>query len=281
MIPLVDDFVRSDIANQITWLKAHPKAIGMIFHSSRRETLEHLQSFITNTKINIVIGYPRDQTLLPAYVIVQSPESEQPSGLGDNAGMYTDEDLGLGDDAGDAKDFLNEYLCSTFMNTGMRIECWSDNGDLTAMMYTLLKWCLWSSRPAMLDRGWNNITVSGTELEPLPQYMPVFIYRRGIQMSFLYDNLYFNTEVSTDPSKPNDPISPAIDDPTHFTDDAWSWLFRVMYQDYDGSEMDTKVIKASDDIPEDILKQLTDFDMELHLDKDGRFIVTRRERTGN
>ena len=86
---------------------------------------------------------------------------------------------------------LSSYLADTFMNGTYRIECWSDNGDLTAYMYIILKWCLWSSKQQMLDLGWINPTLSGTDLEPVPDYMPVFIYRRAAQLTVIYDSLYY------------------------------------------------------------------------------------------
>ena len=197
MIPMVDDFLQMFIVEKLTWLKKHPKVLDHIFFTGQRSTLEKLRKFIEDRKIKVVIGYPKDQTSLPAYVITLAPEQEQPSGLGDNYGSW--EDLGgMGIEEEDdseveesVKRELSTYLADTFMNGTYRIECWSDNGDLTAYMYIILKWCLWSSRNQMFELGSVNPTLSGTDLEPVPDYMPVFIYRRAAQLTVIYDNLYY------------------------------------------------------------------------------------------
>lgn len=209
MIPLVDDFLQLFIAKKLSWLKKHPKVIDHIFYTGRRETLDKLRDFIVNRKIKVVIGYPRDQTSLPAYVITLAPEQEQPLGLGDDSGALEEFQLGgdirdydedyeyeNGEDEDNAveekvKNELTQFIANTYMNANYRIECWSDNGDLTAYMYIILKWCLWSSRVEMLGLGWVNIRLSGTDLEPVPDYMPIFIYRRTAQIAITYENLYY------------------------------------------------------------------------------------------
>lgn len=196
MIPMVDDFIQMLIAEKLYWLKQHPKVINHIFRCGRRETLDKLQNFITNNKVRVIIGYPKEQSSLPAYVITLAPEAEQPIGLGDDAGFYEGYDPeGIGDDAEDylklANEHIDNFIAGTFMNSNYRIECWSDNGDLTAYMYIILKWCLWGSRQQMLDLGWVNIKLSGTDLEPVPDYFPIFIYRRAAQLSLTYENLYY------------------------------------------------------------------------------------------
>ncbi len=196
MIPLVDDHIQLLIVEKLKWLKEHPVVIDHIFSTGKRETLAKLKDFIENRKLGVIIGFPQTQTSLPAYVITLAPEQEQPMGLGDNSEGFLEYDLGIGEDSGDpvvetVVEELKGFVAGTYMNSNYRIECWSDNGDLTAYMYTILKWCLWSSRQQMLNLGWVNITLSGMDLEPVPDYMPVFIYRRASQLSLMYENLYY------------------------------------------------------------------------------------------
>lgn len=193
MIPLIDDFLQFYIVEKLKWLKNNPVVIDHIFHTGKRETLDKLKDFIINRKLKVIIGYPKEQNSLPCYVITLAPEQEQPIGLGDNAESFTNYDLGMGESPleQEVEESLQSFLASTYMNSNYRIECWSDNGDLTAYMYVILKWCLWSSRQDMLNLGWVNITLSGTDLEPVPDYMPVFIYRRSLQIAITYENMYY------------------------------------------------------------------------------------------
>ena len=193
MIPVIDDYLQALILKRLRFLKDNPILIDYIFQTSRSETIQRLKELLTTQKLRVMIGFPREQTSLPAYIITLAPEQEQPSGLGDNLFMYDDEE----DEEDDVKTstdiYLNKFLASTFMNATYRIECWSDNGDLTAYMYSILKWCLWTCRKDMLEMGWNNIVISGSDLEPVPDYMPIFIYRRASQISLTYDAKYHET----------------------------------------------------------------------------------------
>lgn len=195
IIPLIDDYLQAMIVDKLRFLKANPQVIDLIFSTGKRDTLSKLRDFIELRKIKVVIGYPKEQNSLPCYVITLAPENEQPIGIGDGSESFIDYDFGLEeDDSGlveEAEKAMSEFLASTYMNSNYRIECWSDNGDLTAYMYVILKWCLWSSRRDMLNLGWVNITMNGTDLEPVPDYMPMFIYRRAAQINLMYENLYF------------------------------------------------------------------------------------------
>ena len=190
IIPLVDDFLQAFIVEKLKWLKEHSVIIDHIFHTAKRETVKQLKDFLVNKKIKVIIGYPKEQTSLPAYVITLAPEQEQPIGLGDEFGCYGG---GLDEDGQpqDVERQLSEFVAGTYMNSNYRVECWSDNGDLTSYMYIILKWCLWSSRQQMLSLGWVDIKLSGIDLEPVPEYFPFFIYRRVLQVNLMYENLYY------------------------------------------------------------------------------------------
>lgn len=193
MVPIIDDFLQSMIVNKLRYLKENPKLIEYIFSTSKPETIVMLQGLLTTQKIRVVIGFPREQSTLPAYVITMAPEQEQPSGLGDNFEDFGESEWGIGESPEEvAQKHMDAFVNSTFMVSTYRIECWSDNGDLTAYMYSILKWCLYVSRREMLAMGWANITLSGTDLEPVPDYMPIFVYRRAGQITMTYDNSYLN-----------------------------------------------------------------------------------------
>ena len=196
MIPMIDDYLMYFLVEKLTWLKKHPSIIDKLFSTCRRETAKKLKDFIVNEKLRVVIGFPRDVNALPAYVITLAPEEEQPISLGDDVGFY--ETFGLGDEElldPTAEEIAErktlQYLNSTLMNSNYRIECWSDNGDMTMYLYTILKWCLWSSRVDMLKLGWADISLSGTDFEPIPDYLPCFVYRRAVQINLKYENLYY------------------------------------------------------------------------------------------
>lgn len=195
MIPLVDDYIQLFIVEKLKWLKQHPIIIDHIFRTGRRETIARLKDFLVNRKVKVIIGYPKEPSSLPAYVITLAPEAEQPLGLGDDSECWAVDGIGqVGSDdycEGRAEEVMTEFIAGTYMNSNYRVECWADNADLCSYMYIILKWCIWSSRQQMLQMGWVNITVNGTDLEPVPDYFPIFVYRRALQINLMYENLYY------------------------------------------------------------------------------------------
>lgn len=251
MIPLIDDYLQSYLVKKIKYLKKYPKLIDSIFYTGRRETLDNLKEFIANKPVKVILGYPKDQTSLPCYVISLAPEQEVPLGLGDGQDEFMDE-LGIDGSYGntpenqdikeiarDVEEELQIHINGTYMSSNYRIECWSDNGDLTTYMYAILKWCMWSSRAQMLNEGFVNITMSGTDLEPVPDYMPVFVYRRSLQINLQYENHYFNDIFSIEEYVKvlNDISKYHIDEDGNVVDEdnkiviprKWSWIIRPHY----------------------------------------------------
>lgn len=79
----------------------------------------------------------------------------------------------------------------TMFNSQYRIECWSDNGDITSFMYYLLKFMMLRAREDFLKSGVVIPTISGGDLEPVPDYFPTFVYRRALNMSMKSESVFF------------------------------------------------------------------------------------------
>lgn len=189
MIPLIDAYLRELLQDKITFLRDNPLVIPQIFGTlGTRTTLKSFTDFILKKDIKVLIGFPRESQQLPCYVITIAGEQEIPIGLGDNIDGY--------EEAWDEEDITTHYvLDGVDIESTYRIECWSDNGDLTAYLYTMLKWCMFSARGNMLKSGFKLPKITGTDLEPVPDYIPTFVYRRSLMISFRYENLYFDDEV--------------------------------------------------------------------------------------
>jgi len=84
--------------------------------------------------------------------------------------------------------FQGEGSIGTMFNVSYRIECWSDNGDLTAYLYHIAKYIMLANREAYEEEGLVKSTIAGAEFEPVPDYFPQFAYRRGLIWSALTDN---------------------------------------------------------------------------------------------
>ena len=78
----------------------------------------------------------------------------------------------------------------TLFNTQYRIETWTNNGDLTVMLYHLLKWIVLSSRDLLEFKGLAVQTVGGLDFEPAPEYYPEFVYRRALTFECVTQNTF-------------------------------------------------------------------------------------------
>lgn len=69
-----------------------------------------------------------------------------------------------------------------------RFEIWDNNVDRAVMLYAVLKSFLLRNRLAMTEEGLCNITLSGADFEPLPEYFPVPLFRRALSAEFTIIN---------------------------------------------------------------------------------------------
>ncbi|WCS68720.1 hypothetical protein Goe19_00790 [Bacillus phage vB_BsuM-Goe19] len=84
----------------------------------------------------------------------------------------------------------------TLFNATFRVEAWSANADLTGEMYHLLKWCLLSGRDELgSDKLLIRQKMSGGDLNPAPDYMPTFVYRRGLNFWCQYESSIVSEDV--------------------------------------------------------------------------------------
>ena len=187
MMPLVEDFLKSCLEQRILWLKKNPNEVTKIFGVlGKRSSMNNFKSYLQNTDFKVLLGYPREATQLPCFVITLSGEREIASGLGDSI----DEDLNE-----DTEDDYGDFSINvSWMESNYRIEAWTDNADLAVYMYIVAKWAMLVSRHSMLEYGFVNPNVSGADLEPAPDYLPLFIYRRALMISFQYENHFYETE---------------------------------------------------------------------------------------
>ena len=185
MIPLIEDFLRSSLESRINWLKENPEQIPKIFGVlGKRTSLKKFQEYVKKTDFKILLGFPREANQVPCFVITLAGEQEVTAGLGD----CIDEDI---EDEDEEYDY---HVETTHMDSTYRIEVWSDNSDLAVYMYIIAKWAMLVSRKDMLENSLMLPKVTGADLEPVPDYFPIFVYRRALMVNFLYENQYYESE---------------------------------------------------------------------------------------
>lgn len=252
IIPIIEEYLKNLINNNLTYIKNNPDVLDSIFEYSSNDFINKFKVYIQSSKIKVTIGYPREPALLPCYSIILGQEEELAESIGeefeteyDNSSLaectetvkavvepYGNIKLQLSHKAikdvmsvcdvdgntyyfevsnhqtglltmfdsniHDGDEFIiayNYYKNSidnqgTDININYRIECWTDNADLTTYMYHLLKYIMLTNRVEMLKDNIRLPKLSGGDLEPVPEYYPSFVYRRTLIISALIENSY-------------------------------------------------------------------------------------------
>jgi|GEM_PF-6598226 len=79
---------------------------------------------------------------------------------------------------------LGSVLEEVYLDTSCRIESWSNNADLTQILYQIALWNLLKYR-TYLEKSWGLMEqrVEGGDVMPQPEFYPEFVYVRGLTYS--------------------------------------------------------------------------------------------------
>lgn len=188
MIPLLDLLFVEYIKNGIKDLSDNPDKVRKYFEYASDKTKESIIKLIQDYQINVLPGYPREETQLPCIICTIASEEEQIYGLGDgideNYREFDSDDYNYLDwDKEHSSKYVQE---SAQIMANLRIEVWSDNAIVTSFLYAIVKYCLFTNRQNMIKEGLFNLTLSGGDLEPAPEYFTVFVYRRAVMLNLEY-----------------------------------------------------------------------------------------------
>lgn len=165
MLILAEDVFAKVIEDKLAHLKSNLALIDMLFKGSSDNLRNDLKQYISSSDIEVVKGYRLIETHLPAFVIVLNSEQEGDGSLGSYLGDDEDEQV--------------EYHGTQFRSQ-YRIEAWSNNAELTILLYHLLKWMFVSARDELANAGLNPQSIEGSGLEPIQTDIPDYIYRRAL-----------------------------------------------------------------------------------------------------
>lgn len=172
MFVLPEQILTQVIETKLIDLRNNPSELDQIFAGLDDATKSEIKAYVLNNSIRVVRGFPREPSALPSYVIVLGSEREEIEALGSY--LYDDDEL-------------DEEVYGTLCVAQYRIETWTNNADLTVLLYQLLKWIILSSRDALDQAGLTRQSISGTDLEPVPLQIPELIYRRALILEVTYE----------------------------------------------------------------------------------------------
>jgi len=154
---------------------ADPEHIDLMerfFEGQEDEEIEMLKEFFSTwDEKQIIIGYPRSHTEFPVLAVVLRNENESETFLGDQ--IYKDNDTG------------EFWRGSNFAGT-FGIGIYTANMDLTLALYKAAKLVLIVFRRFLEMNNVANATLSGSDVEPSPEYLPEYIYLRWLDVGCTY-----------------------------------------------------------------------------------------------
>lgn len=191
MIQMIDLFVKSRVRKVIKYLSNNPELIDEYFMYADKKTNDDIKRFITDYKIRVLSSYPRGELYLPCIVVLVESEQEVPYGLG---GGIDENYIGSQSDPNYLnwdKDTKHPIQESIQMQTSIRCEIWSDNAVITSFLYAICKYCLLTTRKDFEQENIILSSLSGGDLEPIPDYLNFFVYRRALVLACEYTSTYY------------------------------------------------------------------------------------------
>lgn len=189
MIQLIDLFVKNKINKVLNYLSSNVELIDKFFLYADEKTNQDVKKFLKEYKIHVKSSYPREEVYLPSIIVLVENEQEVPYGIGSGI----DENyIGLGENYLDwPKDEKHPIQENIQMQTSIRCEVWSDNAVTTSFLYAITKYCLLATRKEFEEENIILSSLSGGDLEPIPDFINFFVYRRALNLECEYTSSYY------------------------------------------------------------------------------------------
>lgn len=207
MIPLIDLYVKRLLEHGIERLRTYD--LEKYFEYASPKTIQSMDTLLSDYKINVLCGYPREPAQLPCIVVTVAGEDEVDFGLSGGIDEGYEE---LGDNYLRWPKGFHDIIGNAQMRIQLKMEVWSDNAIVTSFLYSVVKYILLAARKEMEEEGFLLSTVSGGDLEPAPDYFTVFVYRKAVMLSLEYTVRYHVGEMFAGKDDSMAEIGTTIDD---------------------------------------------------------------------
>lgn len=214
MIPLIDLLIRSYIKEGLKRLRENPNKVREYFAYATDNTKNDIARLLQDYEVNVLSGYPREPNSLPCIIVSIAGEDEVEYGIGNGRDtQYPERTLGNDNYLTWENEDNSKYIIENAqIRAQIRVEVWSDNAVITSFLYAVAKYCIFSARNDMERKGLYNTVISGGDLEPMPEYMTTFIYRRAILVNFEYEMGYHVEDLRIGEEEDHFPLGTTIDD---------------------------------------------------------------------
>ena len=221
---LPEIIIREVLVEGIRELRSDPDKVRQLFRNSPQDLVDSFYGLLSNTTIDITLGYPREDSQFPCIAVILRGEQESDFFVGDILGSGYDPDAGLniteefffmGDEdstitaagpldkkiIGEPARLFNlatptyrEVRGSGFRSTYL-LQVMTDNQEFTIFLYVAVKFILLSNLMVLERNGIIDVALTGTDFLPQPSQQPNFIFMRGVTITFGY---YYDYVVNPD-----------------------------------------------------------------------------------
>jgi len=218
MSVLPEILIQEAILHELKYLKENKWKVQQIFRTSPQKFVDEFFSVFVNTRLNINLGYPREDTGFPCILIILRGEQENRLLVGDflSSGYDADsivtagaEDLFFDSGATETGDQYtrtltgeptrlfdqnsNKYIeqFGSGFTVQYMLQVMSDNQDFTIFLYAVLRHVMQRKLLFFEKNGLLEMSLSGSDFLPQAEQEPNFIYIRNLFVSFLNFTDYF------------------------------------------------------------------------------------------
>ena len=191
MIPVIDLLIKDLFKEGLDHLRANTDKLDRYFSMLPDKNKEDIKYILNNINIPVLSGFPREENKIPCFIVMVAGEEQTNYGLGDGIDENYYEQ-GLGEDnyinwSEDGSRYIQENIQ---MNAQVRVEVWSDNAVVTSLLYAVAKYLFLRVKTQLVKDGIITPSISGGDLDPVPDYLAMFIYRKALTISFEYTASY-------------------------------------------------------------------------------------------
>lgn len=185
MIPVLDLYFKQVVRDGLEILRSHQDKLEEYFSFVPKDNIIDIKHILNDIKLPVLTGFPIKENKIPCIIVQISGEQETPYGLGDGI------DENYPEQARGDYNYLtweeSKYIrANSQFKANIRFEIWSDNAVMVSLLYAVVKYCLLRAKVKMYEDGFLTPSIGGGDLEPIPDYLPIFIYRKALTMEIDY-----------------------------------------------------------------------------------------------
>lgn len=177
------EFILKDVlASEIDVVKNNPLTLNEILEGYTAFTIggmpvvEYIQKYFSEVDVRSVIGWPRDNALIPCVAITIDDKREQHKFFGGfiDDGAITEDQNG--------QEVVTEYQDEVgFISTASyRIASLANTGDIAVILGAIIETALMRNRLVLNEYGIKANEIQVSDNQPLPEYLPVGLYSRSV-----------------------------------------------------------------------------------------------------